>query len=55
MTGIITSTILVNNASPSEIKGIVNGIAVALVSLFRAGGYSVAAIIFAWSQTNGII
>ncbi len=44
-----------NNVSPPAIKGTVNGIAQALLSIFRSMGYLVAALMFAWSQNNGII
>ena len=42
MTGMISSIMLVTNSSVSEVKGIVNGIGIALLSLGGGGGYALA-------------
>ena len=42
-----------NNASEPETRGTVNGIGFGVTSLFRAAGYALAAVVFAWSQNNG--
>ena len=55
MTGMISSIMLVTNSSVSEVKGIVNGIGIALLSLGGGGGYALAAVVFAWSQNNGTL